>query len=301
MVTTSGPARYPFSNANSVGESMSRKRAFVMGHPIAQSRSPMLHGYWLGQCGIDATYERVDVDEGRVPEFFATFHDNGWIGGNVTAPDKLAVIPFLDRLDPVAAAMGSVNTIYQEDGKLVGTNTDATGFLGNLDELSPGWDGRVGQAVVLGAGGAARAAAYGLKSRGVNVSLVNRTRSKAEEIATHLGGMTAHANDELPGLLAGADLLVNATSLGMLGKEPLTIDLSPLKPGAIVNDLVYVPLETDILRQARERGLETVGGVGMLLHQGVDGFRRWFGQTPVVTSELRELIIADIRQKTPGA
>ncbi|MCB1451578.1 MAG: shikimate dehydrogenase [Nitratireductor sp.] len=280
---------------------MVRNRAFVMGHPIAQSRSPMMHGYWLQQCGIEGSYERVDVPEAGVAEFFSGFRENGWIGGNVTAPDKLAVIPYLDRLDEVATMMGSVNTIYWENGELVGGNTDATGFLGNLDELAPDWQKRVRRALVLGAGGAARAAAYGLKTRGIAVSIVNRTQSKAQEIAAHFGGMTAHSNEDAASLMAQSDLLVNATSLGMLGKEALEVDLSALKAGAIVNDLIYVPLETEILRQARERGHETVNGLGMLLHQGVDGFRRWFGKTPVVTDELRTLIINDIREKTPGA
>ncbi len=269
-----------------------------MGHPIVQSRSPMLHGYWLAQLGIEGTYERVDVPEAQVPSFFAHYRTEGWIGGNVTAPDKLAVIAHLDRIDDVAKAMGSVNTIWWEGDDLVGGNTDAIGFLGNLDELAPGWDVSGGKAVVLGAGGAARAAAYGLKSRGMNVAIANRTMDKACELADFFGGMSGHGWDDLPALLGDADLLVNATSLGMQGKPPLQIDLSTLKPGAIVNDLVYVPIETGMLADARQRGYRTVSGLGMLLHQAVEGFRHWFGQTPQVTAELRALIEADIVAKS---
>jgi len=276
-------------------------RAFIIGHPVAQSRSPMLHGYWLDRYGIAGSYERVDVAPEALENFFSTYRQNGWVGGNVTVPHKLAVIPFLDRVDAAAEAMGAVNTIWWEDGKLVGGNTDWIGFLGNLDELVPGWDGTAKQAVIIGAGGAARAAAYGLKSRGLTVALCNRTASKAQEIAAHFGGMSGHGLDTLPELLRQADVLVNTTSLGMLGKPPLEIDLTPLKSGAIVYDVIYVPLETDILKQAKTRGHRTVDGLGMLLHQAVEGFRHWFGRTPEVTQELRKLLIDDIRAKTPGA
>ncbi len=280
---------------------MTAGRAFVMGHPIAHSRSPMLHGYWLERYGIAGSYERVDVAPEALAAFFASFRETGWVGGNVTVPHKLAVIQYLDRIDGAATALGAVNTIWWEDGKLVGGNTDWTGFLGNLDELAPGWDRDAGKALILGAGGAARAAAYGLKERGLSVALCNRTAAKAEELATHFGGMSGHGMDALPGLMREADLLVNTTSLGMLGKPPLEIDLAPLKPGAVVYDVVYVPLETGLLKAAKAKGHRTVDGLGMLLHQAVEGFRHWFGTTPEVTAELRALLIDDIRAKTPGA
>jgi len=280
---------------------MSTPRAFIIGHPVAQSRSPMLHGYWLDRHGIAGSYELVDVAPEALGDFFASYRKNGWVGGNVTVPHKLAVIPFLDRIDNDAKAMGAVNTIWWEDGQLVGGNTDWIGFLGNLDELVPGWDSAGKQAVLIGAGGAARAAAYGLKSRGFSVTLCNRTVSKAQEIAAHFGGMSGRGLDELPELMKQADILVNTTSLGMLGKPPLDVDLAPLKPGAIVYDVIYVPLETAILKEAKSRGHRTVDGLGMLLHQAVEGFNHWFGQKPEVTEEIRQLLIDDIRAKTPGA
>jgi len=280
---------------------MTTRRAFVMGHPIAHSRSPMLHGYWLDRYGIAGSYERVDVAPEDLGAFFAAYRESGWVGGNVTVPHKLAVIPYLDRIDEAATKLGAVNTIWWDDGRLIGGNTDWVGFLGNLDELAPGWDRDAKKAVILGAGGAARAAAYALGERGLSVALCNRTASKAEELAVHFGGMSGHGLDALPALMGEADLLVNTTSLGMMGKPPLDVDLAPLKPGAVVYDVVYVPLETGLLKAAKAQGHRTVDGLGMLLHQAVEGFGHWFGQTPEVTRELRSLLIDDIRAKTPGA
>lgn len=279
---------------------MKRTRAFVAGHPIAQSRSPMLHTYWLDRYGIVGSYEKVDVAPEMLDSFFSGYRDAGWVGGNVTVPHKVAVMKYLDRIDAGATAIGAVNTIWWEGDALVGGNTDWQGFLGNLDERAPGWDRTGGHAVIIGAGGAARAAAFALKSRGMTVALCNRTEDKAVEIADALGGMSGHGLDALPGLLGEADLLVNTTSLGMAGKPPLDIDLSPLKSGAVVHDIVYVPLETDLLGQAKARGHRTVDGLGMLLHQAVEGFRHWFGRTPEVTAELRERLENDIRATSPG-
>ena len=275
--------------------------AFIIGHPVAHSRSPMLHGYWLKRYGIAGSYELADVRPEELGDFFATYREEGWVGGNVTVPHKLAVIPYLDRIDDAATTMGAVNTIWWEGDELVGGNTDAIGFLGNLDELVPGWDGEARKAVIIGAGGAARAAAYGLKTRGLSIDLCNRTVSRAKELESHFGGMSGHGLDALPELLGGADLLVNATSLGMLGNDPLKVELSRLKDGAIVYDVIYVPLETQFLKDAKAKGHRTVDGLGMLLHQAVHGFRHWFGQTPEVTEDLRAMIIEDIRAKTPGA
>lgn len=280
---------------------MTGPRAFILGHPVSHSRSPMLHGYWLKRYGIDGSYERADVAPADLPAFFAGFRDN-WVGGNVTVPHKLAVMPYLDRIDDAAGRIGAVNTLWLEDGRLVGGNSDWIGFIGNLDELAPGWDGGSGRAVILGAGGATRAAVYGLLKRGMEIALCNRTVAKAQELADHFGkGVTAHSLDELPGLMKAARLLVNTTSLGMVGQPPLEIDLSPLPADAIVHDVVYVPLETNLLKAAKARGLRTVDGLGMLLHQAGEGFRHWFGRTPEVTAELRKLLADDIRAKTPGA
>jgi shikimate dehydrogenase len=206
--------------------------------------------------------------------------------------------------DPVAQALKAVNTLWLEDGVLKGANTDVAGFLANLDQAAPGWDGnaageRLGRAVVLGAGGAARAVLYGLLQRGVGeILLANRTLERAEALASHFGPKIRVVSwDDTGAALKGAGLLVNTTSLGMNGQPPLDIDLSPLPASALVTDIVYVPLETPLLASARRRGLRTVDGLGMLLHQAVPGFERWFGVRPVVSEPLRALIVADIEAK----
>lgn len=276
-------------------------KAFVMGHPIAHSRSPMLHGYWLKHHGIAGRYAMLDIRPEEIPAFFERFRAEGWAGGNVTVPHKLAVMPFLDRIDPAAQAMGAVNTIYWDGGVLAGDNADALGFMQNLDDRAPGWDKGAERVVVMGAGGAARAACYGLIQRGMKLALVNRSHAHATALADHLGGgIDVHGWADLPMLLEGADLLVNATSLGMVHQPPLPVDLSPLKRSATVCDVVYAPLETALLRAAAARGHRTVDGLGMLMYQAVVGFSRWFGTVPEVTPELRRLLEADIRAKTPG-
>lgn len=281
---------------------MTTARAFVIGHPIGHSRSPMMHGYWIEQAGLDATYEKRDVPPEALAAFLAEFRANRWTGCNVTIPHKLAVMELVDEVQDVARAMGAVNCIWWEGDTLTGGNTDAMGFIGHLDDCHPGWDKDASRAVVLGAGGAARAAAYGLRARGLSVDLCNRTATKAQSLATHLGrDIAGHGNEALPSLLGRADLLVNTTSLGMIGQPQLDIDLAGMKPTAIVYDVVYVPLETPLLRQAAARGLRTVDGLGMLIHQGAEGFRRWFGITPEATADLRRLLEEDIRRETPHA
>lgn len=280
---------------------MPRSRAFVMGHPVAHSRSPMLHGYWLKKLGIEGSYDLADVPPADVGAFIGRFRDQGFVGCNVTVPNKTAVIPFLDRIDEDATAMGAVNTIWWEGDDLVGGNTDALGFVANIDEMAPGWDQRGKYAVVMGAGGATRAVIHGLLGRGFKVALCNRTLEKAQALATEFGpDVSAHALGVRDDLLVNCDLLVNATSLGMVGQPQHDIDLDHLKPGAVVYDIVYVPLETALLKQAADNGHRTVTGLGMLLHQGAVGFSRWFGITPQVTQELRDLLVADIRANTPG-
>jgi len=272
---------------------MAGPRAFVLGHPVAHSRSPMLHGYWLRKLGIEGSYERVDVPPERLAGFFRTFTAQGYAGGNVTVPHKVASMPFIARLEDEARVIGAVNTIWVENGALVGGNTDAAGFMAHLDEAAPGWDG---PALVLGAGGAARAAIHGLRERRVPVHVANRTAAHAASLADRFGsGVKAHPWEALPSLLEEAGLLVNTTSLGMRGNPALAIDLARLPRWAVVYDIVYVPLETDLLRDARARGHRVVDGLGMLLHQAVPGFARWFGVTPRVTPELRALLEADIR------
>ena len=275
-------------------------RAFVCGHPIAHSRSPRIHGYWLKEYGIAGSYEAVDVAPADAAAFFATLREKGFSGGNVTIPHKEAAFAAAGRRDAAAEAIGAVNTLWFEDGVLTGGNTDAEGFAANLDEHAPGWT-KAGPAVVLGAGGAARAVIQALKERGfTDIRVTNRTLARAVELADRFGpGVTAHPSAATGELLADAGLLVNTTALGMAGKDgagELPADPKMLPRHAIVTDIVYVPLETPLLCAARERGLKTVDGLGMLLHQAVPGFERWFGRRPEVTEELRAMIVADMEK-----
>ncbi len=266
-----------------------------MGHPVRHSRSPKLHGHWLRVLGIAGEYTLADVRPDDVAAFIRALGANGYAGGNVTVPHKVAALGAVDRVEPEAAAIGALNTLWFEDGQLVGGNTDVYGFLASLDQDAPGWDARHGRAVVLGAGGAARAIVYGLLRRGFSVTIVNRTVEKAEALAGYFGrGTMAAGWSALPALLPGCDLLINTTSLGMTGSPPLPIALDGLPRDATVFDAVYVPLETPLLAAARARGNRAVDGLGMLLHQGVPGFERWFGVRPAVTPELRALIEADL-------
>jgi shikimate dehydrogenase len=271
------------------------RRAFVVGWPIAQSRSPLIHGHWLKVHGLAGSYEKLAIPPEEIETFLRDLPTSGWVGGNVTVPHKEVAYRIAAERDEVAEAMGAVNTLWIDGGRICGTNTDAIGFIANLDDRATGWDANPGVAVVLGAGGAARAVVWGLIRRGFTVRVVNRTLVRAEELAARFGhGTTAHGFDEVPRLLTQAKVLVNTTSLGMTGKDDLTIDLAPLSPDTLVTDIVYVPLVTPLLAAAEARGLRTVDGLGMLLHQAVGGFERWFGVRPTVTDELRALVLADI-------
>jgi shikimate dehydrogenase len=271
----------------------------IIGHPVSHSRSPLIHGYWLARHGIDGAYGVRDVAPGDIDSFLAAFAASGLVGGNVTVPHKEAAFRACATRDSVAQALGAVNTLWLEDGALHGANTDVHGFLANLDAAEPDWARALGEAVVLGAGGAARAVVYGLLERGVDrVVVANRTRARAEVLRETFGPRVLPIDwRDLGGRLNGCRLLVNTTSLGMKGQPPLDIDLSPLSPDALVTDIVYVPLETPLLKAAKARGLATVDGLGMLLHQAVPGFARWFGVRPEVTAELRALVIADLKAK----
>lgn len=273
-----------------------------MGYPVAQSRSPMIHGYWLQQLGIRGAYDLKEITPEAFGEFLTHLAAHGYVGGNVTVPHKQAAYRLVDARDEAAEGIGAVNTVWLEDGRLWGGNSDAHGFIRNLDHTAPGWDVPGARAVIMGAGGAARAVAYALIARGIAVALINRTQTHEEELAAHFPGklLPAGGYDALPRQLAQADLLVNCTPLGMIGKPPLDIDLAPLKRSAVVYDIVYVPLETPLLAAARARGHRTVDGLGMLLQQAGFGFHKWFGATPQVTPELRALVEADIRAKTPA-
>lgn len=274
---------------------MAEKRAFVTGHPIAHSRSPKIHGHWLAKYGVDGSYRAIDVAPQDFAAFLKSLGENGYRGGNVTIPHKEAAFAGVARRDEASEAIGAVNTLWLEDGVLWGGNTDGHGFAANLDDHAPGW-AENGPAVVLGAGGASRAVVHALKMRGIkDIRIANRTLSRAKELSDRFGaGVSAHGAEAIGELLADAGLLVNTTALGMHGNEGLATDPAGLPGHAIVTDIVYVPLETPLLAAARARGLKTVDGLGMLLHQAVPGFERWFGVRPEVTPELRRMIVADI-------
>ncbi len=276
-------------------------KAFVTGHPIAHSRSPKIHNYWLKHYGLDGSYEAIDVAPADFAAFLAGLAAQGFRGGNVTIPHKEAVFERVGRRDEAAEQIGAVNTLWLEDGVVCGGNTDAHGFAANLDEHAPGWN-RNGAALVLGAGGAARAVVHALKARDIgDIRIVNRTLARAEELAHRFGaGVSAHEVAATEALMADTGLLVNTTSLGMQGHEGQRLPADPrhLPAHAIVTDIVYVPLETPLLAAARQRGLATVDGLGMLLHQAAPGFERWFGLCPQVTPALRALIVADLGGRT---
>jgi len=271
-------------------------RCFVVGHPIAHSRSPLIHGEWLRQHQIGGSYERLDVAPPDLPAFVARLRDGEFSGGNVTVPHKEAMMALVDEVSEAGRAVGAVNTLWREGGRILADNSDVSGFLAHLDASVPDWQKRVGTALILGAGGAARGVCYGLKARGIGrILIVNRSRGRAEDLAAALGRpLEAGEWSQRDRLVGQADLIVNTTALGMQGKPPLEIDLSGLRPVTIVDDIVYVPLKTALLAEAERRGGIPVDGLGMLLHQAVPGFARWFGVTPQVTPALRALIEADI-------
>lgn len=273
-------------------------RAGVIGWPVAHSRSPRLHGFWLKQHGLVGRYDKLPVPPEDLAAFIADLpKEPGFRGVNVTIPHKIAVLPLMAQVDDAARRIGAVNTVVvQPDGSLHGSNTDAFGFIENLKTDAPaGWKAANGPAVVLGAGGAARAVIVALLDAGVTeLRLVNRSIEKAEALAAEFGkAILPVAWDERAQALAGANLLVNTTSLGMAGQPPLEIALDDLPPAALVNDIVYSPLVTDLLASAGARGNPVVDGLGMLLHQGRPGFEAWFGVAPAVTPELRDAVLAD--------
>lgn len=275
------------------------KLAGVMGWPVNHSLSPVLHGHWLDSLGIDGAYVPLAVAPENFAEVLAALAKMGFRGVNVTVPHKEAALAAVDDADALARRIGAVNTvIVGDDGRLTGTNTDGFGFLENLKEGASGWNPAAGPAVVLGAGGAARAVVVALIDAGApDIRLTNRTRARADRIAQDLGGpVTVHDWDDRAAILANANLLVNTTTLGMTGKDPLEISLDALPTAALVNDIVYAPLETGLLATARARGNPAVDGLGMLLHQARPGFEAWFGAAPQVTPDLRARILAQMGQ-----
>lgn len=272
-----------------------QRAACLIGWPAAHSRSPIIHKYWLKSFGIDGDYRIEAVQPEDFAAFIANLDARGYTGANVTIPHKEQALALSDA-DARARAVGAANTLWLDGGKLRATNTDVEGFINNLDAASPGWDARANEVLVLGAGGSARAVLFGLIERGIKtIHLVNRTLPRAEELARRFGASVQPATwDKVASLLPRASLLVNTTSLGMKGQPPLAIDVGLLPAGATVVDIVYVPLDTELLNAARKRGLVTADGLGMLLHQAVRGFSLWFGRTPQVTDELRALVVADL-------
>lgn len=271
------------------------KKAFVIGHPIAHSRSPLIHGHWLEQYGIAGSYERIDIPPGELETFIRNLPERGFVGGNVTIPHKEETCRLVDRLDEAARAIGAVNTLWLEDGAICGGNTDAAGFAADLDAHTSSWRS-ARSALVLGAGGASRAILHALTTAGIaDIRLVNRTLSRAEELAERFGtGIRAHDWQDADRLAATSDFVVNTTSVGLNGQGEAPLDVARLPEHATVVDIVYTPLQTPLLAAAAKRGLKTVDGLGMLLHQAVPGFERWFGVRPQVTDRLRGIIVADI-------
>ncbi|SDR62699.1 shikimate dehydrogenase [Rhizobiales bacterium GAS191] len=273
------------------------KRACVIGDPIAHSRSPLVHGFWLTELGIAGVYERRHVVAAELAGFLRGLAAHGYVGCNVTLPHKEAAFRLVDETTELARALEAVNTIWlDERGRLHGDNTDVHGFLANLDHEAPGWRASTRTALILGAGGSTRAILAALSSCGVErILIANRTLERAAAlVAGQARRIEIMTLDRLPEMLPDIDLLINTTSLGMVGQPDHGFEIDRLKADALVTDIVYVPLETPLLREARRMGRKTVGGLGMLLHQAVPGFEHWFGRRPLVTEALYRRVAADI-------
>lgn len=271
--------------------------AGVMGWPIAHSRSPRIHNYWFARHGVEGAYVPLAVEPGRLETALRALPALGFSGCNLTIPHKEAALAFLDDIDPAARRIGAVNcVVVGKDGALIGRNYDGYGFIASLQEGAPGWRAPDGACVVIGAGGGARAIVSGLIEAGAtDIRVFNRTRARADRLAADFGAPVAAfdwaaRNDAL----AGAGLLVNTTSQGMIGQEPLDLSLAALPTSAVVADIVYAPLETPLLAAARRLGATPVDGLGMLLHQARPAFRDWTGVMPEATPELRARIVATL-------
>lgn len=276
-------------------------RAVIIGRPVKHVRSPLIHGYWLEQLGLAGSYDRREVMPGAVAAVLREFRDEGYAGGNVTVPHKEEAFAACDHLTTRARIARAVNTFWFEGQELHGDNTDGIGFVSHLSETWPDWDQNPAEIRILGAGGAARGLIAPLLDRNIRaISLTNRSRERAETLCADL-------QEALPATplsvidwtdrdagLETVDLLINTTSLGMAGQPPMEIDLSGMKRSGIVADIVYIPLETPLLAEAGRHGLRQLDGLGMLLHQAVPGFERWFGKTPRVTEALRQHVFADL-------
>lgn len=276
------------------------KQACVIGWPIEHSRSPLIHGYWLKKYGIDGRYDKRAVTPDALPDFIKSLSANELVGCNVTVPHKEAAFANADIKHESAVAVGAANTIWIEGGKIACANSDTYGFMAHLAAEAPDWKKLNRPVAILGAGGASRAIIYGfLQASITDIRVFNRSRERADDLARYFGaGVTAHDWSDFANETEPFSVVVNTTTRGMKGANDIDFKLHNLPPDCVVADIVYVPLETGFLKTAKARGLKTVDGLGMLLHQAVPGFEKWFGVKPDVTAELRALIEADIRSAT---
>lgn len=269
--------------------------AGVIGDPVAHSLSPRLHGHWLARYGLKGHYVPLHVTHSNLADVLRILPEMGFVGVNITIPHKEFVLSLATQISDRAALIGAANTLtFLGNGQLQADNTDGIGFLSNIRQTLPGWTAATGPALVLGAGGAARAIVSALINDGApKVIVVNRTRTRADALRDQFGARVETQDwTRITDLVADVALVVNTTALGMTGQSPLAIDLSRLTPPTVVTDIVYKPLDTDLLVTARQMGCETVDGLGMLLHQAVPGFERWFGYTPMVDDHLRAAVLA---------
>jgi shikimate dehydrogenase len=272
------------------------KKLCVIGWPISHSRSPLIHNYWIKKHGFDGIYEKHALEPHALQSFVENFRSLGLSGCNVTVPHKETIIPFLPHVDDEAKRLVAVNTLYLKNGELRGTNTDGEGFCAHLQQSHPTFHIKGNSIIVIGAGGAAKAIIGTLLDQGAKeILLVNRSTDRAKNLQAQFGAEIKYLGDiQSIDAMKNCDLLVNTSSLGMQGQPPLNINLDTLNPHAIVADIVYAPLETELLKQAKARGNPTLGGLGMLLHQAVRGFELWFGVRPEVTPELQDFVVADL-------
>ena len=271
------------------------KLAGVIGQPIAHSRSPHLHGHWLKRYGISGHYIPMEVAQSDLKSVLETLPKMGFQGVNVTLPHKEAVLELADSVTDRAALIGAANTLtFTADGRIQADNTDGVGFLANIQDYVPEWSAKSGPCVVFGAGGASRAIIAALSQAGAPlIRVTNRTRARSDALKDHFGAKIEVVDWVQAGnVLGDASLLVNTTSLGMQGKSALRVPLDGLRPETVVTDIVYTPLETELLRTAKAAGCRTVDGLGMLLHQAAPGFERWFGTAPEVDVDLRKAVLA---------
>ncbi len=267
--------------------------AGVMGWPVMHSRSPLMHNHWFAQEKLKGVYVPLAIQPENLERALRSLHALGFSGCNLTIPHKQKALQIVDEIDSVALKMGAISCVaVKDDGRLVGSNNDAAGFIRNVKEFQPDWQASKGPIVVIGAGGGSRAVCQGLIQEGATeIRLVNRHLERAQIIQADLGGpIQAYAWQDRADLMADASMVVNTTSQGMVGQTPLDIQLDKLPISALATDIVYTPLETPFLRQARLRGNPILNGLGMLLHQGPLGWKAWFGIEPKVTPELRKLL-----------